>query len=99
MGPYYRSLYDSPPSSTNMGVPQSPRLARAQLEGSSLGRKDEAFLAILEKKNKEQLEELDKKIEEAETMEGESEIAEGLRLKAMYLTRIGEKVCVSLFLL
>lgn len=96
MGPYYRSFYETPNITLNAlaspRIPQSPRLARAQLEGGPLGIRDEAFLARLDAKNKEQLEKLEEKIKEAEKTEGESEIAEAWRAKAAYLTRIGEKV-------
>jgi 26S proteasome regulatory subunit N7 len=58
---------------------------------------DESLLAKMEKENTDELERLDKKLKEAEEMEGETDIAEVLRAKAMYLTRIGEKVCAHLF--
>lgn len=99
MGPYYRSFYETPNITLNAlaspRIPQSPRLARAQLEGGPLGIRDEALLTSLEEKNKEQLEKLEEKIQEAEKIEGESEIAEAWRAKAAYLTRIGEKVSLN----
>ncbi|WVQ80866.1 hypothetical protein IAT38_002973 [Cryptococcus sp. DSM 104549] len=49
------------------------------------------LIAKLEKKNAEQLEEFDKKLKEAEENEGDSEISELLRSKAMYFCRIGDK--------
>jgi 26S proteasome regulatory subunit N7 len=55
---------------------------------------DQALLDRLEKENSEELERLDKVLKEAEETEGESDIADALRAKASYLTRIGEKVCL-----
>lgn len=96
MGPYYRSLYDTPNITVNPlsspRIPQSPRLARAQLESGPLGRRDDELLAQLDEQCKKELDSLEEKIQEAEKMEGESEIGEAWRAKAMYLTRIGEKV-------
>jgi len=53
---------------------------------------DQALLDKMEKQNTEELEQLDKRLKEAEETEGESDIADALRAKAAYLTRIGEKV-------
>jgi len=96
MGPYYRSLYDTPNITINPlaspRIPQSPRLARAQLESGPLGRRDDALLAQLDEQNQKTLNGFDEKIKEAEKTEGESEIGEAWRAKALYLTRIGEKV-------
>lgn len=95
MGPYYRSLYETPTITMNPlaspRIPQSPRLARAQLEAGPLGRRDDTLLAELDAQNAKTLNELEEKIQEAEKTEGESEIGEAWRAKAMYLTRIGEK--------
>ncbi|KAG8802240.1 hypothetical protein FRC16_010135 [Serendipita sp. 398] len=95
MGPYYRSLYETPSITINPlaspRLPQSPRLMRAQLEAGPLGRRDETLQAELDDKNTKELAKLEERIEEAEKTEGESEIAEAWRAKAMYLTRIGEK--------
>jgi 26S proteasome regulatory subunit N7 len=44
-------------------------------------------------KNKAHLEEIDTKLKEAITNEGDSEISEQLRARAMYYCRIGDKVC------
>ncbi|KAN0141023.1 26S proteasome subunit RPN7 domain containing protein [Lactarius tabidus] len=52
---------------------------------------DQALLDRLEKENTVELERLDKVLKEAEETEGESDIADALRAKASYLTRIGEK--------
>ncbi|KAF8271912.1 PCI-domain-containing protein [Lactarius quietus] len=52
---------------------------------------DQALLDRLEKENTAELERLDKVLKEAEETEGESDIADALRAKASYLTRIGEK--------
>lgn len=46
----------------------------------------------LEEKNKQQVEEYDGKLKDAEENEGDSEISELLRNKAMYFVRIGDKV-------
>jgi 26S proteasome regulatory subunit N7 len=53
---------------------------------------DQSLLDKLEKENSTELERLDKVLKEAEETEGESDIADALRAKASYLTRIGEKV-------
>ncbi|KAF8470427.1 PCI-domain-containing protein [Russula ochroleuca] len=52
---------------------------------------DQSLLDKLEKENTAELERLDKVLKEAEETEGESDIADALRAKAGYLTRIGEK--------
>ncbi|KAH9993861.1 PCI-domain-containing protein [Russula vinacea] len=52
---------------------------------------DQSLLDKLEKENTAELERLDKVLKEAEETEGESDIADALRAKASYLTRIGEK--------
>ena len=53
---------------------------------------DQTLLEKLEKDNAAELERLDKVLKEAGETEGESDIADALRAKAIYLTRIGEKV-------
>lgn len=53
---------------------------------------DATLLETMEKQNKEELEKLDLRLKEAEETEGETDIADALRSKANYLTRIGEKV-------
>lgn len=100
MAPFYRSLFSSSPASTfslssltlSPLSPSSPKLGRKELEGGPLGRMGESLVQELEAENEKVLSEYEKKIEEAEKVEGESEIAEAWREKAMYLTRIGEKV-------
>ncbi|KAI0263430.1 PCI-domain-containing protein [Gloeopeniophorella convolvens] len=52
---------------------------------------DQELLDNMEKENAAELERLDKVLKEAEETEGESDIADALRAKASYLTRIGEK--------
>ncbi|KAL7423984.1 proteasome regulatory particle subunit [Cryptotrichosporon argae] len=52
---------------------------------------DAALLETLEKKNAETLGAIDEKIKTAEEEEGESEVSELLRQKAMYYARIGDK--------
>jgi 26S proteasome regulatory subunit N7 len=46
----------------------------------------------MEKENEEELKRLDERLEEAEKTEGETEIADALKARATYLTRIGDKV-------
>lgn len=53
---------------------------------------DTALLERMEKANAEELKKLDERLEEAEKTEGETEIADALRARAMYFTRIGDKV-------
>jgi len=50
------------------------------------------LIKSLKEKNDKQLSEFDEKLKEAEENQGESEISALLRSKAMYLTRIGDKV-------
>ncbi|KAI0319088.1 PCI-domain-containing protein [Amylostereum chailletii] len=52
---------------------------------------DQALLEKMEKLNAEELEKFDQKLKEATETEGETDIADALRAKATYLTRIGEK--------
>ena len=100
MAPFYRSLFSSSPASTfslssltlSPLSPSSPKLGRKELEVGPLGHMNESLVQELEAENEKVLSEYEKKIEEAEKVEGESEIAEAWREKAMYLTRIGEKV-------
>ncbi|WWC66854.1 uncharacterized protein I206_100761 [Kwoniella pini CBS 10737] len=49
------------------------------------------LINTIEKKNNEKLEEFEKKLKDDEENQGDSEISETLREKAMYLTRIGDK--------
>lgn len=53
---------------------------------------DEALLARMEKENKEELDKIEERLEEAKKTEGETDIADALRARANYLTRIGDKV-------
>lgn len=57
---------------------------------------DNVLIETMEKQNQEELEKLDQRLKEAEETEGETDIADALRSKANYLTRIGEKVCASI---
>jgi 26S proteasome regulatory subunit N7 len=50
------------------------------------------LINTLLEKNKAHLEEIDTKLKEAITNEGDSEISEQLRARAMYYCRIGDKV-------
>ncbi|KAH9832858.1 PCI-domain-containing protein [Rhodofomes roseus] len=52
---------------------------------------DQALLDSMEAANKADLEKLDKRLEEAEKTEGESDIADALQAQANFFTRIGEK--------
>lgn len=51
------------------------------------------LITSLQAKNTAHIESLDAKIKEAEEQEGDSEISELFRQKAMYYCRIGDKVC------
>jgi 26S proteasome regulatory subunit N7 len=53
---------------------------------------DEGFLKELEAKNEAELKKFDERREEAEKLEGETDVVEAIRGKAMYLTQIGDKV-------
>jgi 26S proteasome regulatory subunit N7 len=55
---------------------------------------DQSLLDSIESQNKEELQKIEERLAEAEKTEGESEIADALRAKATYLTRIGDKVSV-----
>jgi 26S proteasome regulatory subunit N7 len=52
-----------------------------------------SLIESLSEKNKTYIDSIDVKLKEAEENQGESEISELLRSKAMYLCRIGDKVC------
>ena len=56
---------------------------------------DNAVLESLEKANKEELNKLEEKLEEAKKQEGESDIADALKAKANYYTKMADKVCHS----
>ena len=55
---------------------------------------DESLLAKMEQQNKDELDKIDERLEEAKKTEGETDIADALRARANYLTRIGDKVRV-----
>ena len=55
---------------------------------------DKTLLEELEKANVEELTKLDERVEDAKKQEGESDIADALRAKANYYTKIGDKVCL-----
>jgi 26S proteasome regulatory subunit N7 len=56
------------------------------------------LISQLESKNTSHIESLDAKIKEAEEQEGDTEIADLFRQKAMYYCRIGDKVgLISLY--
>ena len=46
----------------------------------------------MEKENKDELDKIEERLEEAKKTEGETDIADALRARANYLTRIGDKV-------
>jgi 26S proteasome regulatory subunit N7 len=52
---------------------------------------DDELLKKMEKENEEELEKFDKRLKDAEETEGESEIGDALKAKAIYLTKIGER--------
>lgn len=57
---------------------------------------DPAILESMEKANEEELKKFAERLAEAEKTEGESDIADALRAKASYLTRIGDQVPESI---
>ncbi|KAI0707981.1 PCI-domain-containing protein [Earliella scabrosa] len=52
---------------------------------------DQSLLERMEKENKEELDKIEERLEEAKKTEGETDIADALRARANYLTRIGDK--------
>ena len=54
---------------------------------------DQSLLERMEKENKDELDKIEERLEEAKKTEGETDIADALRARANYLTRIGDKVC------
>lgn len=66
---------------------------------SSFVPSDKKLLHSLEEKNKEELEKLEAKLEDARTNLGETELSDALKAKALYLARIGEKVRLVQFCL
>ena len=55
---------------------------------------DQSLLERMEKENKDELDKIEERLEEAKKTEGETDIADALRARANYLTRIGDKVCI-----
>jgi 26S proteasome regulatory subunit N7 len=53
---------------------------------------DAKLLAELEKENEDALKKFEERREEAEKLEGETDVVEAIRDKAAYLTKIGDKV-------
>ena len=53
---------------------------------------DQSLLERMEKENKDELDKIEERLEEAKKTEGETDIADALRARANYLTRIGDKV-------
>lgn len=90
MAPYYRALITSSQPPTSPITPASPSTSRQfQIPLPQ----DQALLDKMDKANEEELKKLDERLEEAEKTEGETEIADALKARATYLTRIGDKVC------
>ncbi|RPD56384.1 PCI-domain-containing protein [Lentinus tigrinus ALCF2SS1-7] len=52
---------------------------------------DQSLLERMEKENKDELDKIEERLEEAKKTEGETDIADALRARANYLTRIGDK--------
>jgi len=52
---------------------------------------DQSLLDSMDKENTEELQKIDDRLAEAQKTEGESEIADALKARATYLTRIGDK--------
>ncbi|KAL5529785.1 hypothetical protein ACEPAG_5772 [Sanghuangporus baumii] len=87
MAPYYRALIALQQPPTSPGSPVSPTTPRQQIPLPE----DNALLERMDAANSEELKKLDERLEEARKTEGESEIADALRARANYLTRIGDK--------
>lgn len=83
MAPYYRYITSTsdPSTSTSPATNTTAPLAF-----------DARLHEEMAAQNAEELERLDARLAEAEKTEGESEIADALRARATYLTRIGDKV-------
>lgn len=59
---------------------------------------DQPLLDALERANEDELKTLDERLAEAEKTEGEMEISDALKARALFLTRIGDKVRFILYL-
>ncbi|KLO09707.1 proteasome 26S subunit [Schizopora paradoxa] len=89
MAPYLRALYAASNPPATPASPISPSSSRPSLAIAIP--EDKGLLEKLEKRNEEELKKLDERLAEAEKTEGESEIADALKARATYLTRIGDK--------
>jgi 26S proteasome subunit RPN7 len=89
MAPYYRYITSTSDSSTSASSSTNPTAPLAF---------DARLHEEMAAQNKEELERLDARLAEAEKTEGESEIGDALRARAIYLTRIGDKVCVYILM-
>ncbi|THH03687.1 hypothetical protein EW145_g6087 [Phellinidium pouzarii] len=88
MTPYYRALISASQPPTSPTSPASPTVSRHfQIPLPE----DKALIERMEAENEAELEKLDERLQEAEKTEGETEIADALRARATYLTRIGDK--------
>lgn len=76
-------------SSPVLMVEMAPYIRTTSIKPPNAG-----LLPDLEKKNTAELESIETKLKDAEENQGESEVSELLRSKAMYLCRIGNKVRV-----
>jgi 26S proteasome regulatory subunit N7 len=88
MAPYYRFLTSTSELAASTSIPTSPPTNTSHLLPF-----DQQLYDEMAAKNKEELESFDKRLEEAEKTEGESDVADLLRGKAMYLVKIGDRVC------
>jgi len=89
MAPYLRALQAASNPPATPATPISPSSSRPNLAIQIP--EDKGLLERLEKLNEEELKKLDERLAEAEKTEGESEIADALKARATYLTRIGDK--------
>lgn len=96
MAPYLRALHAASNPPATPASPISPSSSRPSLAIAIP--EDKGLLEKLEKRNEEELKKLDERLAEAEKTEGESEIADALKARATYLTRIGDKVCYNALL-
>ncbi|KAJ7445812.1 26S proteasome subunit RPN7-domain-containing protein [Mycena galericulata] len=96
MGPWYRSLTQTPSNGTPEGQAK-PNASQSSTSASTTPPTptvipfDATILEELEKKNSATLEKLDERLKHAQETEGESEISDALRGRANYLTKIGDK--------
>lgn len=90
------NFFDYKENIFDIGYTEMGPYYRIITSASSLLPLDQSLLDSMEKDNAEELKKLDNRLEEAEKIEGESEISDALKARANYLTRIGDKVPISL---